>query len=695
MAREHNLQLVLFAGDNLEIRQRNGSIVSARALIDGDKVYVRADHAEFTSVQLMGHETGHNRIVRGEIDPNAVRRRIRQTFGGIKTVRLAAMYAAAYAGTGMTASEVWEEVICDSLGDMNIFAGTPRESTAWELLKETKTASAETQTESTRGPPAEGKASREVNGGKYEANERTDDSDFAGTEQPAGRLSPRRENTGNSRKVRAGDTYKNLTGKERGRIRKAILSALQTDEEIARFILREINSNKFVEDVYDKIAVHGEKLSLEGVFPDLREAVYAAADMNNQQTYEVNEKTGKAAWTKEHINWLFREYGMGDKKWHQQYAQAYAARMSPDDFLSLTATDRIKGGIELEAVRKYGELDIEKLKEDRTSPMLVVDMETGAVEGHEGRHRMVLLNNEGIDNVPVVIVPYNHGDKYNRTKIGSISLSGQRWTDGAAPGKVEIRDVTPFSTEYRSEVERLFGGDAEIKFSRELAEKGNDILLAKLPADRLLYTEQLLKQAKKNGNLYTQRLLQMQMEKAQRADELQRLIKEAEEVLSEGSVSAAGEESISADSRDKLGEITARGTTKIKQGFSAFSKDDILFERAKRVKPDGKKFDVAMHGTPQSVAFGGRKINMSPRLLAAIIKHNKDYNGQEIRLLSCNTGKKTSDDYCFAEELANALGVTVYAPNDLLIFNDGTFEIGRNNKGFFIAYKPNERRRLK
>gem|GEM_PF-942612 len=228
----------------------------------------------------------------------------------------------------------------------------------------------------------------------------------------------------------------------------------------------------------------------------------------------------------------------------------------------------------------------------------------------------------------------------------------------------------------------------------------------------LLYTEQLLKQAKRNGNLYTQRLLQRQIEKAMqnsrktefesiasmptiyadhiksREAELQRLIKEAEEDFSE--------ESFYADARDKLGEIVARGTTKIKQGFTAFSKDDVLFERAKLVKPDGNKFDVAMHGTSQSVAFGGREVNMSPRLLAAIIKHNKDYNGQEIRLLSCNTGRKTDDDYCFAEELANALGVTVYAPNDLLIFNDdGTFEIGRNNKGFFNAYKPNERRRLK
>ncbi len=230
--------------------------------------------------------------------------------------------------------------------------------------------------------------------------------------------------------------------------------------------------------------------------------------------------------------------------------------------------------------------------------------------------------------------------------------------------------------------------------------------------DRMLYAEEILKQTEKNGSIYAKALIEAEIENVRKnsakpdaketvptgniyadyikthEDELQQYIQETEEELSE--------ESVSADARDKLGEIVARGTTKIKQGFSAFSKDDILFERAKRVKPDGNKFDVAMHGTSKSVCFGGYDENMSPRLLAAVIKHSEGYHGQEIRLLSCSTGKSVNGEYCFAEELANALGVTVYAPNNLInFFDDGTFEIGRNNEGSFIAYKPNERRRLK
>lgn len=162
------------------------------------------------------------------------------------------------------------------------------------------------------------------------------------------------------------------------------------------------------------------------------------------------------------------------------------------------------------------------------------------------------------------------------------------------------------------------------------------------------------------------------------------------------SADASAKKRFDMDARDDLGSIVARGTTRIKQGFSAFSKDDVLYERIKLVEPDGNKFDVAMHGTPSAVAFGGTEANMSPRLLASLIRHSEGYHGQEIRLLSCSTGQKTENDYCFAEELANALGVTVYAPNDLLfVGKSGKIMVGKYGEGAIVPYKPNERKRLK
>lgn len=57
---------------------------------------------------------------------------------------------------------------------------------------------------------------------------------------------------------------------------------------------------------------------------------------------------------------------------------------------------------------------------------------------------------------------------------------------------------------------------------------------------------------------------------------------------------------------------------------------------------------------------------------------------------------QNGDDYYFAEELANALGVEVMAPDDLLYINEnGTMSVGLMGQGKFETYKPNQRRRIK
>lgn len=148
--------------------------------------------------------------------------------------------------------------------------------------------------------------------------------------------------------------------------------------------------------------------------------------------------------------------------------------------------------------------------------------------------------------------------------------------------------------------------------------------------------------------------------------------------------------------RDRLTDIVKRSTIKLENGFACFPDGDPLTENAKNVKPLKTYFDVAMHGTPTGVCFGSNEENMSPRLLASIIRHSDGYEGQKIRLLCCSTGKIIGDEYCFAEELANALGVPVKAPNDVLyISNRGGLKVREDGTGKFVDYLPNERRRLK
>ena len=151
-----------------------------------------------------------------------------------------------------------------------------------------------------------------------------------------------------------------------------------------------------------------------------------------------------------------------------------------------------------------------------------------------------------------------------------------------------------------------------------------------------------------------------------------------------------------ADARDDLKFIVKRRTMKLKNGFACFPDDDVLSGYVQKVTPLKTYFDVAMHGSPTAVGFGTTETNMSPRMLASVIRHSDGWNGQKIRLLSCSTGKQCGDAYCFAEELANALGVEVKAPNGMLyISKDGVLKVGFYGDGKFAAFTPNQRRRRK
>lgn len=163
-ARKQGLRLTLFAGNNLEIA-RDGQRISARAYVTGDRVFVRADHPDFDADQLMRHEAGHAQIRRGEIDLDSVRREIAKRFTSQELDEASANYAAAYEGSGMSAEEIWEEVVCDSLGDMNIFAamGEKGEQNS-AYLAEVKDAAKQTQT--ARGPPSTGENFSREKGGK-------------------------------------------------------------------------------------------------------------------------------------------------------------------------------------------------------------------------------------------------------------------------------------------------------------------------------------------------------------------------------------------------------------------------------------------------------------------------------------------------------------------------------------------------
>ncbi len=155
-AESRGLKIKFFVGDNIIITEKTGEISSVRAYVLGDTMLIRADHPVYTADQLERHEAGHKRIERGEINLKDVRKRLEEIVGKKTVEGVAEAYAELYAGTGMDAEEIWEECICDFLGDMNIFSKSANGSLVVnELIKQTQAIVKEQKAEpnQTRGSP--------------------------------------------------------------------------------------------------------------------------------------------------------------------------------------------------------------------------------------------------------------------------------------------------------------------------------------------------------------------------------------------------------------------------------------------------------------------------------------------------------------------------------------------------------------
>lgn len=167
VAAENGLEVVLFAGGDLHTVDAPDG---ARGYYDAKnrKIYARVDDPDYTAAQIAKHEAGHDMIARGEVDINAVRERCKEVAPNGNVEELSSMYSKAYDGLGMTADEIWEECICDSLGDMNEFGKMfeSRNEAYANAMEQVRSATSDAK--SGRAPPAEtqNKASRTRNAGK-------------------------------------------------------------------------------------------------------------------------------------------------------------------------------------------------------------------------------------------------------------------------------------------------------------------------------------------------------------------------------------------------------------------------------------------------------------------------------------------------------------------------------------------------
>lgn len=170
-AEERGLTIKFFVGGNLIIEEDIDANVGkadadkkyyeANGYIRGKVMLVRADHHKFTADQIARHEAAHDKIKKGEVNLKEVKAKLSKMEHFDKITQA---YAEAYEGSGYNEDRIFEEMVCDSLGEMNIFAyGADAElmSKAIPVVQSVVNEPSNAPNQTRGSPESEGKASKE------------------------------------------------------------------------------------------------------------------------------------------------------------------------------------------------------------------------------------------------------------------------------------------------------------------------------------------------------------------------------------------------------------------------------------------------------------------------------------------------------------------------------------------------------
>ena len=120
--------------------------------------------------------------------------------------------------------------------------------------------------------------------------------------------------------------------------------------------------------------------------------------------------------------------------------------------------------------------------------------------------------------------------------------------------------------------------------------------------------------------------------------------------------------------------------------------ESLYGEAAENIKPIKGYYDIKAHGLFNSIKIFDTPINA--KTLQRILISREDYKpGMPIRLLCCFTGE-VHNGRCFAQDLANYMGVEVIAPDfELIVDGNGNLykERERIDESAFKRFKPKRR----
>ena len=216
-----------------------------------------------------------------------------------------------------------------------------------------------------------------------------------------------------------------------------------------------------------------ESISEEtGIEPEVIKILYHRKGLGDSHVADNK----KAVMTQDRINQRIAEHSSSQA----DYARRYITRISPKDFIDMTVYERNRSR-EMFDTRVRGDLDSrmgewdyeQQLRDSEEPPMLSIDISTGQIIGHNGRHRVRALEMAGVESVEIEVEFHDEDGrmvKYDAKTIPDMAISSQ--FDTAI--ETHISNIIPFNKAHRSEIMSNYGEvaheNAGVKFSLSQAE---------------------------------------------------------------------------------------------------------------------------------------------------------------------------------------------------------------------------------
>ena len=152
LARSYGYNVTYFEGGN--IKDSGGEF---RGMVDTESktVMVRSDHPDISAEQIMRHEMGHAAIAQGDISFDELRSAMLSDLSEKELNSAVEVYRHAYGDT-ISEAEAFEEMCCDALGRINIFAGTEHDSAGYGKMQESFRKHTAEAANKGRAPPKSG-----------------------------------------------------------------------------------------------------------------------------------------------------------------------------------------------------------------------------------------------------------------------------------------------------------------------------------------------------------------------------------------------------------------------------------------------------------------------------------------------------------------------------------------------------------